>query len=368
MIIVPSEETLTAEASAVTLARYAQIIRQPPNSFYGVVKESEKGQTGDCFEIFTKPQRDMIARYLAEAQEEIEQEVGYFLSPRWVVGRLADQPHGNDRYVDDQAYVCPLVSRWPKIIAAGVRAVIVIEAGAAIDQTSDPAVIGPIATSVTEPGEIAIYHPGTDVEITPSSIVIAGGSVTIKVPRCRTVLAALSDNPETGLDYSTLANFETTVDVSRVYTDPSVNAELVTTHRCSGACAASGCGEHTTTGCEHLDDARLGVITVRPAAFADGAWGRSSSCAYPLRARLNYLAGLASLTRQAEDAIVRLAHCKMPMSPCGCDFAQLAWKRDRTFPEVLTRERINCPFGPGDGAWVAFRFAQTLKQLRGSVL
>lgn len=368
MTVVPAEETLTAEASAVSLARYAQVIRQPPNSFWGVAKDAERGTTGDCFEIFTKSQRDLIARYLAEAQEEIETEIGYFLSPRYVVGRLADQPLGLDRYVDDSVYGCPQVARWPKIIAAGVRAETDIALATPIVQTTDPAVIGPVATTVTDAEEIKVYHPGTDVEMTPSRIVLAGGNVTIYVPRARTILAALADNPATGLDYTDLANFETTVDVKRVYTDPSTQAELVTQHCCDSTCSAAGCSEHTQAGCIYLIDAMLGQTRVTPGTYTDGAWVTGLSCARPYRARLNYLAGMAQLSRQAEDTIVRLAHAKMPRPICGCDFAKLAWDRDRHTPEVATRERINCPWGLSDGAWQAWKFAQSLKVWRGSVI
>jgi hypothetical protein len=77
---------------------------------------------------------------------------------------------------------------------------------------------------------------------------------------------------------------------------------------------------------------------------------------------------LTPLTRQVEDAIVRLAHSKMPDEPCGCDMLQRHWKRDRNIPQVLTRERINCPFGLSDGAWFAYRQAATLKIWKASIL
>jgi len=79
--------------------------------------------------------------------------------------------------------------------------------------------------------------------------------------------------------------------------------------------------------------------------------------------RVNYYDGKQYLSRQMEDAIVRLAHAKMPDEPCGCDVAQRMWKRDRNVPEVLTRERINCPFGMSDGAWIAWQFTRSFKQM-----
>jgi len=58
----------------------------------------------------------------------------------------------------------------------------------------------------------------------------------------------------------------------------------------------------------------------------------------------------------------------MPEEPCGCEVAQRLWRRDRHVPEVLTRERINCPYGLSDGAWQAWRFTQSMKLVRGRVL
>jgi len=58
----------------------------------------------------------------------------------------------------------------------------------------------------------------------------------------------------------------------------------------------------------------------------------------------------------------------MPKEPCACDIVQYYWERDRNMPEAFTRERANCPFGMSDGAWIAWRFAQTLKTVRGGVL
>lgn len=365
--IVPSQTALVIERSAVTLARYAAIIRYPECAFWGVTRDGDAQY--QCRLLWTKAQRDMLARYLGEAQIEIENEIGYFLMPRYVVGRLADEPNGSTRYVDDQTYLSPISARWPRVIAAGVRAEANISLGAAVSHVADPAVIGPIATTVTDPAEIYVYHPGSDVEINPSDITIAGGNVTITVPRCRMVKESLAGD-DSGIDYTVTANFEQTVDVKRVYTDAATNAELVSPHQCNPLCDSQGCSEQTITGCIYLVDGLLGHLAIRPATYSAGAWATNSytCCRALTRARLNYLAGEKDLTPQAEDAIVRLAHSKMPQEPCGCEVGQWMWKRDRHTPEILTRERINCRFGMSDGAWTAWQFALDMKQWRGSVI
>lgn len=364
--VVPAQSTLTVEASAVSLARYAAILRLPECAFWGVARDGDR--IYECRNIWTKPERDNVARYLAEAQNEIEQVTGYFLSPRFVVGSLEDQPNRLDLYVDDQVFTGLQTARWPKVIAAGVRGVATISLGAAVNHAADPAVIGPVATTVTDANEIAVFHPGTDVEINPSSVTLAGGFVTISIPRCRMVLASLADNDESGLSYSNTANFESTVDLKRVYVDGSTNAELVSPHTCSVLCAESGCTEHTQTGCIYVVDGRLGTLSVRPATYADGAWGGSGidCCRSLTRVRLNYRAGMAALTPQAEDTIIRLAHSKMPMAPCGCELYQ--WTQDHKTPDALSVERLGCPFGTSNGAWIAWKFANALRQTRGSIL
>lgn len=351
--------------SAISLPRYAYLIQYPECAFFGVRVETE--MTGQCREFWTQYERDNVAKYLAEAQEEIENEIGYLLSPRWIVGTLADEPTQNDRYVDQQKYTRPIVARYPKIIEAGIMATAEIINGLAVNYAVEPAAIGAFASTAAS-DEIHVYHPGTDIEVIPSAINISGGMVTVYVPRCRLVKVALQN--ETNLDYDDLTNFEVTVDVKRIYNDPSTNAVLAWPHSCNEMCSINGCTERTQTGCIYLSNPMLGIMTVQPATYADSAWsgGSLTCCGRPSVARLYYRAGTKTLTRQAEDAILRLAHSKMPNTPCGCDVTRNMWDNDRFVPEVLTRERINSPFGSSNGAWTAYRFAQTMKSGKMSVL
>jgi len=364
MAIVPSEATLTAEDSAVTLPRYAQIISSPECAFMGVRRDSDTEY--ECRDIWEKRYRDLIQRYLAEAQIELEDEIGYFLMPRWVIGAQTDGIP--ERQIDAQPYGWPVLARWGHVIEVGVRATASIAAGSVVDHSADPAVVGPIATTVTDTSEVKVYHPGTEVEIHPSAMTIAGGFLTITIPRCRMVLASLADNPAGGLDYDDTTNFEATVDVTREYCDPSTHAVLIWPHQCTSidACSCT-CGDYTQTGCIYIKDAVIGELDVLSATYSGGAWTRktASCCGTPAIVRLNYRAGVTTLTQQMEDAIVRLAHAKMPEEPCGCEIAQRLWARDREVPKALTRERANCPFGMSDGAWTAWRFAQTLKLVEG---
>lgn len=371
MPVVPVQSALIIEDSAITLARYAARVEFPECGFWGVRNDDER-DAGVCREIWSKLQRDTVARYLAEAQFEIEEEIGYFLSPRWVVGIASAQPNGDDRYVDSQNTNRRgrFLTRWPKVIRSGVRAAATIELSSLVDHSADPAVIGPIVTTVTDVSEIHVFHPGSDVEIDPSGITISGGSVTIEIPRCRMVSEAYADNPPNGLNYEDVGDcglsvpvegvFECFVDVKRIYTSDATEAVLVSPHRCDAFCCDNSCEEHTHAACMYIRNARIGEIDVR------GTNGGACEC--PALVRLYYLAGTPTLSRQAEDAIIRLAHAKMPSEPCGCEVTQRLWERDRHIPEVLDAQRLQCSFGLSDGAWIAWRFSQSMKLYRGSVL
>lgn len=349
MTIVAQQSALVNEDSAVRLARYASIIGYPECNFFGVNADIDTGF--QCREIWTKDQRDMVLKYLAEAQYEIEQVTGYPLSPKYIgQGQSAE-------YQDWQVFRKRIVTKYARFIEAGIEATSDISLGAVVNHAADPAVIGPIATTVTSGNEIHIYHPGLDVEIDPSSITIAGGFVTIEIPRCRMVKQSVADNPSTGLAYNDLSNFEATVDIKRIYTNRATQATLTYLSSCSG------CTETTLSGCIYVRDKTVGIIDIQLSSSNNNLCG----CC-PENIKLNYKAGADVLTRQAEDAIVRLAHAKMPSEPCGCDVVKRLWKRDHDIPEVLDRERLNCPFGLNNGAWIAYQFAQAMKVYRSSNL
>ena len=354
MPVVPVADGLIEEARAVRLARYAQIVGYSECPFWGVNNDLS-GRV--CREIWTLKQRRMTAQYLAEAQDEIEQELGYPIGIRWFTELK-------------KTFRVPDLAQVGYVIEGGIKATSTIAAGSAVSHATDPAVIGPVATSVTDPDEIVVYHPGTTVEIDPSSVVISGGFVTIQIPRCRMVKVAFVDNPDVGLDYSTITNFESTVDMVRVYNDPSTNAVLSRNHRCDVACSQNGCQEYTHNACIFVTQPKIGAVEVRKGTYSDGAWVASSmgTCCDQYRwAQLNYRAG-TPLTRQMEDMIIRLAHAKMPAEPCGCDPIKSLWLRDRHIPEILTRERLNCVFGLSDGAWTAWKFSQAIRLVRSGIV
>lgn len=360
------EELLFTPNCAISLARYAKLIAYEEAAFWGVVWENQ--YLRGCDPLWNEYERMSIQNALAEAQQEIELVIGYPLCPTYISGDYADNPH----WVDQQPLRSLIVTRYPRIIAAGIPVVETLESGSAInyDDTDGLGIIGPIATTSTNASEIKIYYPDSDREITPSKITISGGEVTIEVPRYRMVKPEFLNTPEGGIDYAIIGYFLPEVDVKRIYTDPSTQAVLVRPHCRNGNCSG-GCYECTRSACIYLRDPYLGVIDITPADWdADNSvWNSKVICggSYSL-VRLNYLAGIKRLDFQAEMAIVRLAHAKMGRPPCQCDKTSQMWSADYKIPDVLTRERLNCPFGLSNGAWQAYRWALSMASKRASIL
>lgn len=361
----PYEELTAFENCAISLPRYAKLIGYDECAFWGVVYEGQSEAA--CNTLWTEFERMTIAQALAAAQQEIEQAVGYPLCPTWVAGNITQEPDGNDRWVDNQPYRVRQVTRYAHVIEPGVRAATVVASGATVNHATDPAVVGPLATNAVEVREIQVYYPNSKRQIEPSRVTIVDGQVTIEIPRCRMVKDNRFNNLDGGWMYDDESNFLDAVDIKRLYNDPSVNAELVRpgcqNHACQG-----GCGECIHAACIYIRDSRNGVVDVRPATYSAGHWQSAHPCQPYEIVRLNYRCGLQKLSLQAEMAILRLAHAKSPEAPCSCAKTEHLWRRDRHVPEVLTRERLNCPFGLEQGAWVAWTFAKALKQYRMGVL
>lgn len=333
---------LIEECSSIKLARYAQIIGYDERPFFGI---NYSGMSmPQCRTIWTLDQRKMIADALCEAQIEIEQETGYPVGIKWIED-------------DEQAYNCLASARYTHVIEGGIEASEYLAQAEPVDHTNDPAVIGPIALADNySTDEIHVFYPGTEIEIPPSLIDLdtALQTVTIYIPRARMVDPDFINNDDTGIAYTDLANFLTTVDVVRIYNDDSQQAVLYSPQTCSTVCTID---EHTA--CIQVLQGNIGYLRIVPTT--------GCNCGNYKTMKLYYRAGVP-MTKQAEDAIIRLAHSKMPEEPCGCDVAQRLWSRDRNVPENYSPERAYNPFGLSDGAWIAWQFAKAMKSVRGSIL
>jgi len=222
--------------------------------FWGVYYD---GQPESCRTLWIKYERDMIQRQLLEAQEEIQNVCHYPLTACWIQD-------------ERRPYEFPLLSRWTKVIQGGVPAMAYIDDDAVVDHTTDPAIVGPIATTITDVDEVRVYFAASltteMVEITPSRVVLTGGLLTIYIPRCRLVHPDNWNNTRQGLDYTDLTNFCDVVDVMRVYNDASTHATLVWPHVCQSSgvtgCTCPSCSEYTQDACILVQQGSIGKLGV----------------------------------------------------------------------------------------------------------
>lgn len=359
------EELVTTPNCAVSLARYAKLINYEEAAFWGVIWENQF-QRG-CDPLWSEYERMNVANALAEAQQEIEQVTGYPLCPTYVSGTYTDNP----RWFDQQRYKSSrLITRYPRILQAGVQRTATVLAGASLNYniTTGVGVVGPIATSAESVEEIKIFYPDSNREITPSRVTLASGQVTIEIPKYRMVKAEFLNDSDS-VRYENINFFLSEVDVRRLYIDTTVQAELVRPNCRSGNCV-NGCYECTQSACIYVRDPFLGIVDVTPADWDSdlAQWRTRGICAgnYHL-VRLNYVAGVRQLDLQAEMAIVRLAHAKMGRPPCQCNKTGEMWQKDYDVTGAVTRERVNCPFGLSNGAWHAYRWALTFSSKRASI-
>jgi hypothetical protein len=347
MPVIPSFSNATVDVSSLTLPRYAQIIRYDETAFFGINKDTDRPR--DCTRIWTKMDRDQIARYLGEAQTMIEKVLGYPIGPKW----FANEQHHNSRWI---------FSNWSQVRSLGIRAVSVVASSVVLNHAADPATIPATATTVTDADELRFYQAGTDVEVYPSILTISGGNLTASFPRARLVLEAFQDNPDTGLSYSDTSNsgpYTQQIDIKRIYTDTTDVGVFVWP---LGIDCQEECGEDTRPACGYVRSNQSGVINLLPESDGTCVWYGASEL------RVNYCAGKV-MDSNAEDAIMHLAHALMPIPPCeGCDAITMLWKQDQYTPEVLTRARIDCPFGVHEGAWRAWTYAQSNRHVRATFL
>lgn len=358
-------ELLAVNCQAVPLWKYAQHVQYPECQFWGVRNEATI-QDYQCRDMWSQEQRDFVQLYLRTAQEMIEDELGYFLCPTWTVGTIEEAQNDDERRVDQREFAWSGQSRWKNVIAPGIKAVSTVDSGSVVNHATDPAIIGPVSTTVTDSSEIRVFHPDSTIPIVPSRIVISGGTVTIYVPRCRLVKESLLYT--TDIDYDTISNFEATVDIYRVYNDDSTNAVIVSRHSCDYSCLSANCEFASATACMKIKRQDIGTFEVNRATYTGGEWVTGGSCQSPVTLRLYYLSGVRSVSSIMEQAIIRLAHTLMPTEPCGCKVTQDIWERDRSLPNFITIERASNPFGPMDGAWFAWSLISGRKVMESDVL
>lgn len=324
---------------SISLDRYQEIMRLPIAAFNGLNNPDEV-PVYECSTIWKQSERDNLAMFLAQAEEMREEELGYHLSPKYIVD-------------EEQTYGVPVILNRKHLVSIGTRAVSTIQAGVTLNlgtETSpnDPVIVT-VSTSVVA-SEIAVLYPGETVEIHPSSVSVVGGVATIQIPRSRLIDPDLLDNRDDHLSYYENDNFLTTVDIARIYIEPSNGAYIVWD---SPALVVAGAVTYPSD-TEHAQRAnvqivgerayRLSSIHVYPATTA-GAASTFAYCVDPTAIRISYLSGRRS-SMLTEMNTIKLAHVLMPNLPCTCPYVQQYWDEDTT----VDPSGLVTPYGSKVGA------------------
>lgn len=385
------------------LDRWAEIIGLHPLHFNSLVSTTlvPNNICGNVWFQYSWQHSDRVGHEdvsmaIKEAELEIAAEVGFNLLPDWTIEeRLPYARPGvpgvyglGGRNVRGQFKSVEL--RRGHVISGGVKTKAVIEAGAAFvrsDQDSDgfqETVTVTVATSITDGNEIAVFYPAKDGldewEVRPIKVSFSGGNaiITFKIWQISAANKMDAINPDP-LDAEVDASYESTVDVYRVYNDPSTQAQFLWENQpgvtCCGTCYA--CQFGSQAGCFHLREARLGMAVPAPGSwdsdnerFDSAAW---SVCRDPDQVRFWYYSGFEDkgLTRSKvemakfwENAVAFYAASKLDRPGCGCSNVEEyldMWRLDVAVNEfqgvsvTVTPELLSNKLGTSRGAIYAWK-------------
>lgn len=305
------------------LDRYAEIVGLNCCAFNGINKPTDNHDTS-CIDIVNQSQRNQLAIYLLQAEEMREEELGYFVWPKWWAEE--QDVTFNNPFILDRKWLIKVGAPTYTTIVLGT----LVNLGVA-SAPNDP-VIFTITTNVAT-SEIVVTYPGDRANrIYPTKMTAAGGIVTIEIPRCRLVKPSYNDDRDDPPSYYDNAVFLEEVDIYRLYADVAEGAKFVwrmppcdrdCVPNCQPACAI-------VTG---QDAYPLSIVHLYPAAYSSGAWvtGRFAYSPKPTSVQLQYLSGKRNMSNQIYT--IRLAHTLMPRPPCSCDIVKQKWQDDRIIPE-----------------------------------
>lgn len=315
------------------LDRYSEVVGRIYGhqmcAFNGVSRPNE-GTHDACISILTQSERDELAKYLYQAEERREEELGFFLSPKWITEEHT-VPKDN-----------PFVLRQKKLIEVGSPTYTEVEMGAVIDygiapfSTANPPT-DPVEVDVTIAAsvpldEIIVTYPDELVRIYPTSKTRSGSTVTLKIPRCRLVKPEYNDDREDHISYYSSEPFLETVDVYRLWSDVSTGAQFVW----YAAPCDTDCDPNCQSACPMIVGPMahdLSIVSLKPASYSSGwtttTWRYSQK---PDAARFTYLSGdQGNLTN--EIMTIRYAFTLMPRSPCNCEVINQIWEDGRKMQE-----------------------------------
>jgi hypothetical protein len=277
--------------------------------------------------------RDDLRRAIERAEEKLFSYLGYRVAPQYVETEPLPWPRWDDtsqiryRNVDATGRRVAMMAPEFHIQAMGIEQLTLIGTAGLIFSTKYSTALretwtAQIATTVTDPLEIAVYFTATDRltddmdrwRIEPVSVAIANGIATITGATWLLVKPVLYDNPVlNALEATDLSTFVSAIEVYQRTTNGDGNTD--TTSQAPLVYESSDCGGWGAGFCigslngstdpgtvgevigrAGIRDRTLGLITPAVATYntTTGLWSSMSACncyAEPDRVKLRYLAG-----------------------------------------------------------------------------
>jgi hypothetical protein len=403
------------------LDRFAAIIGLNPAHFNGAAGGSIMPSSGSCgmvihqydWQAVDRVSRETIARAIRDSERELASQLGFWPGPKYEVEEVYRFPKPYRRELRGSGYDIrgmpkSIKLRHAKFLQAGRRATTVIQAGSAVvrsdpdgDTYSEMATITvPTPAAVTDACEVKAYFAGKsgkpEWEIRPAiAKVFSGVNTVLTFYSWQLIKPSLwekfpTDQGTTALDLAASANYETTVDVYREYTDftqpsaqffwepsPSTFINGICS-QCSGT-GCTACELTTQDGCVHVRDLHGGFVVPTPASYdeTNGVWTRDAwtVCREPELVKLWYQSGDQSdeflsgetcdpMPEEWARLVAMLTVCKLERPLCSCKSVQALvqdWRTDLSRSATggdsyyMTDEIVRNPFGTKRGQVEAWR-------------
>lgn len=370
--------------------------------------------------------RDEILEAIERAEATIKRYLGYAPAPAFAEQTLAYPRYDNVAY----DYTAPIDAsgRWQSVAlrneqhiqALGVETLTTIAAASALvysdadgDGLQETWTLGPVATTVTDVSEIAVYFNAADRwdgsgvserwRITPVNVRIAGGFVTVTGKRWQVVKPVLYEGAALQtIDPAVAGNFAASLDLMQRWCNPdgttaTTSQGVLIWETEPEDCACCGCSAATTSSSHDPAawaeavarvgerDFRLGLVIPGQAVYnaTTGVWSAVdwSQCTQPDRVLIRSYAGYPLQSSGQMDAewartVARLAAAELAAPICGCDIANkelYRWQFDlaRTAGNndeaygAISAEVLNNPLGTRRGQVEAWKRICAEHQPRG---
>jgi hypothetical protein len=330
-----------------------------------------------------KISRETLALVIGQAETQVADYLNYWPLPRWIIQEEKRTTRPNVTTIFSSGFNTRSLRKsvdldFKHVLSGGVRGADVIEASSSVTYSDDDGdgydevatITVTIDPDVVSACEISVFYPGEaaadEWEIRPLTVSISGTTATIVGRKYQFVLKDLLENitlegtDNTAVDGDDNTNFLGSVDVYRIYNDPSQQATLIWERPDTGQIS-------TQTGFLNIRDSRRGI-----AAYLPGTWDATDEqfdinvytlSREPDRMQVWYRAGLQDRTKTCptrqmnyglELRIARLAMTYLEDKICGCDSARTQFEYWRTdMSRVADEESFQItpamsenPFGP----------------------